>query len=277
MPRQSFRWNSHGYPCDLAKWHYHPEYEIHLIEQTTGTVFVGDYIGTFAPGNVILTGPNLPHNWVSDTAHGEYMPRRDMFVQFSDPFIRRCIEDMPDLGELEVLLEEAKLGIELFGGAAKRGQGHLRDIGNASGMERLILFFQLLQLLASTTEKRALCSSVHTPTLNSEATWIIDTVMNHMIENSAGTIRLADVATIADMSETAFSRFFRKNTGHTFVQYLNRLRISRACDQLMHTRKGVTEICFDVGYNNISNFNRQFARVKGITPTAYRYQAAKNE
>lgn len=276
MPSQSFRWNSHGYPCDLAKWHYHPEYEIHLIEQTTGTVFVGDYIGTFAPGNMILTGPNLPHNWVSDMARGEYTSRRDVFVQFGDAFVRRCIDHMPDLEELEYLLEEAKLGIEFFGGAAEQGRGHLRNLGNASGMERLILFFQLLQLLVNTTEKRALCSSVFLPTLNSKTTWIIDSVMKHMIENSASKIRLADVAAIAGMSETAFCRFFRKNTGHTFVQYLNRIRISRACDQLMHTRKGVTDVCFDVGYNNISNFNRQFARVKGITPTAYRYQAAKN-
>ena len=80
MPSHSIRWNSHGYPCDLAKWHYHPEYEIHLIEQTTGKVFVGDYIGSFAPGNLILTGPNLPHNWVSETARGDYVPRRDTIV-----------------------------------------------------------------------------------------------------------------------------------------------------------------------------------------------------
>lgn len=276
MPSHSFRWDSHGYPCDLTKWHYHPEYEIHLIEKTKGKVFVGDYIGSFAPGNLILTGPNLPHNWVSETVRGRYVPRRDMFVQFGDPFVRQCMEHMPDLGELERLLAEAKLGVEFFGGTAERGRDHLRRIGSASGMERLILFFQLLQLLTRTTEKQTLCSSAFMPALSSQATSIIDSVMKHMIENSGSAIRLADVAAIADMSETAFSRFFHKNTGHTFVRYLNRLRISRACDQLMHTRKGVTEICFEVGYNNISNFNRQFARVKGITPTAYRSQAVRN-
>ena len=276
MPAQSLRWYAHGYPCELAKWHYHPEYEIHLIEETTGKVFVGDYIGSFAPGNLILTGPNLPHNWLSDVDRKQSVRQRDMLVQFGDPFVRQCINSMPDLAELEVLLDEAKLGIEFFGGTAHQGWDYLRRIGSARGMERLILFLRLLQLLTRTTEKRTLCSSGFIPHLNSEATSIIDTVMKHMIENSARPIRLADVAALAGMSETAFSRFFRRNTGHTFVQYLNRLRISRACDLLMHSDKGITEICFDVGYNNISNFNRQFARVKSITPSAYRRQAVRN-
>jgi len=89
QPRQSFRWNVHDYPFPLAKWHYHPEYELHLIRETSGKMFVGDYIGNFEPGVFVLTGPNLPHNWVSDIAPGEVVKDRDMLIQFSDGFFAR--------------------------------------------------------------------------------------------------------------------------------------------------------------------------------------------
>lgn len=276
MPRHTFRWNSHGYPCDLTKWHYHPEYEIHLIESTTGKMFVGDYIGSFVPGNLVLTGPNLPHNWVSDIASEEYVPDRDMVVQFGEHFIKQCIETLPEVGELQDLLAEAPLGVEFFGDTIGQAQSYLRHLGKTTGMERLIVFMQLLHLLANTHEKRTLSTGNFVSPLNRKATAVIDRVMKHMLKTSSGSVRLADVAAIANMSETAFSRFFHKHTGHTFVQYLTRLRISRACDQLTYTSNGVTEICYDVGFNNISNFNRQFARVKGVTPSAYRRQAMRN-
>src|SRR5436189_1970259 len=85
-PGESFAVFSHGYPYHTVRWHFHPEYELHLVVATTGRYFVGDFIGEFVPGNLVLTGPNLPHNWVSDIPAGTSIPLRCRFVQFSDSF-----------------------------------------------------------------------------------------------------------------------------------------------------------------------------------------------
>ena len=81
-PAESFRWQTHDFPCNIARWNYHPEHEIHLIRRSTGKAFVGDYIGEFGPGCLTVVGPNLPHNWVSDLEPGEVVERRDVVIQF---------------------------------------------------------------------------------------------------------------------------------------------------------------------------------------------------
>ncbi|CAB3783977.1 hypothetical protein LMG28614_01820 [Paraburkholderia ultramafica] len=89
---ESFKVWSHGYPYRTVRWHFHPEYEIHLIVATTGKMFVGDHISSFAPGNLVLLGPNLPHNWVSDVPDGETIAQRNLVVQFGQEFVSSCLD-----------------------------------------------------------------------------------------------------------------------------------------------------------------------------------------
>jgi len=105
----------HGFPNPLVRWHYHEEYELHLIVQTHGKVFVGDYIGHFEPGHLVLTGPRLPHNWISSDVGPEGVAQRDVVLQFSDEPLRRAAELVPELRDVLPLLERARLGIEFFG------------------------------------------------------------------------------------------------------------------------------------------------------------------
>ena len=123
QPQQSFRWNVHDYPFPLAKWHYHPEYELHLIQETSGKMFVGDYIGNFEAGAFVLTGPNLPHNWVSDIAPGEVVKNRDMLIQFGDGVLRDLMRVCPEFEEINPLLDDARYGIEFAGEDAQIGAG----------------------------------------------------------------------------------------------------------------------------------------------------------
>ncbi len=94
---ESFKAWAHGYPFHTARWHFHPEYELHLVVATTGHYFVGDLIGEFEPGNLVLTGPNLPHNWVIDVPAGETVPLRGRVVQFSEEFIADATAALPEL------------------------------------------------------------------------------------------------------------------------------------------------------------------------------------
>jgi AraC-like DNA-binding protein len=275
-PQESFRWNVHGYPYDLAKWHYHPEYELHLIQQSSGKMFIGDHVGDFAPGTLVLTGPNLPHNWVSDIAPGEYVRNRDMLVQFKDSFVRDAMQLWPEFKEIDPLLNDARYGIEFYGDAALVGANVLSQIGQVTAMRRLLLLFELLYELAISSERRLLSSRDYSETPDSAAADTIKQVLHFLMKNIAEDVHLSDAARCFGMSEPVFSRFFKRNTGHGFVHYLNRMRVNRACDLLTQTDKPVTDVCFETGFNNVSNFNRQFLKLCGLPPSEYRRQAKRN-
>lgn len=276
QPRQSFRWNVHDYPFPLAKWHYHPEYELHLIQQTSGKMFVGDYIGNFQAGVLVLTGPNLPHNWVSDIALGEVVKDRDMLIQFGDGVVREIMRVCPELEAIGPLLDDARYGIEFQGEDAKLGARLLRQVGRASPTRRVLLFLELLDLLNRSESRKILSSRDYSPTLDHDVSDMINKAINVLIVNLTDDIRLSDVARTCGMSDSAFSRFFKKNTGHGFVRYVNRMRVNRACALLTQTTKPITQICFETGFNNLSNFNRQFLSFCGVTPSEYRRQSQRN-
>jgi AraC-like DNA-binding protein len=269
-PSQSFKWHVHDYPCPIAKWNHHPEYEVHLITTSRGRQFVGDYIGEFGPGNLVVTGSDLPHNWVSDRQPGEIIAGRDMVVQFPPDLLRRGAAIFPELAETETFLTTALRGIEYSGATARRGADLMGRIGSEQGFARLTSFFELIHLLASSVEYKVLATAGYSPLLDKDALQIVHDVLSYIIDNSSGTVRMARAAEIAGMSQSAFSRFFKRNTGNNFIDYVRKIRIGRACKLLSENEVSVTNACFEVGYANISNFNRQFRKERGITPSQYK-------
>jgi AraC-like DNA-binding protein len=269
-PSRSFKWHRHDCPSNIARWNYHPEYEIHLITRSHGRQFVGDHIGEFGPGNLVLAGSNLPHNWISDLGPGEVIEGRDIVIQFVPELLRLRADVFPELADLEPFLTGPLRGFEFFGDAARRGGDLMRRIGEACGFQRLALFFELIDLLARTPEKKILASPDYAPTLDKETLGVVHDVISYIVDNLPGTVRMSEAAAIAGMTQSAFSRFFKKNTGANFVDYSRKLRIGRACKLLSDTGRPVTDICFEVGYANISNFNRHFRKERGVTPSQYK-------
>jgi hypothetical protein len=139
-PSQSFKWHQHDCPSNIARWNYHPEYEIHLITRSHGRQFVGDYIGEFGPGNLVLAGSNLPHNWISDLKPGEVIEGRDMVIQFVPELLRSQAHVFPELADLEPFLADALRGFEFFGDAARCGADLMRRVGAARGYSGLRCF-----------------------------------------------------------------------------------------------------------------------------------------
>jgi AraC-like DNA-binding protein len=274
-PSASFRWNVHDYPHHLAKWHYHIEYELHLIQNSSGTMMIGDYVGPFEPDCLVLTGPNLPHNWLSDTG-GLVIPDRDMLIQFSPDCADRICSNFPEFEEVQMLLSEAAFGLLFSGETARRGAVLLRQIGSAQGAQRMILFLELLAELARNPgERKTLSHRAPAATIPSRPSEKAERAISYIHNNYVSDIHLPDVARLCGMEASAFSRFFKKQTGHTFAKFVNQTRIYSACTLLAHTDRSVTEICFDVGFNNIANFNRQFVKICDQTPSAYRRTARR--
>lgn len=259
----------HGYPSSLVRWHHHNEYELHFITETSGRVFIGDYIGNFYPGNLILTGPRLPHNWISSIEPGEEFALRDMALHFHHATMEKAAALLPELRDFLPVLERARRGIEFFG-MGECAKGYMSAIRDSSGPARFGHFCLFAHALAECRDYRLLSNEDFESEADEAVIDKVNRVTNYVLERYRERIDLGDVAALLGMNETYFSRFFRKSTGYTFSEFLTRIRIARACELLANSEQQITGICYEVGYNNVANFNRRFLASKQMTPREYR-------
>ncbi len=268
-PLASFRWHRHDYPSPLARWNHHPEFEVHMITESTGKMFVGDYIGPFGPGNILLIGPNLPHHWVSDVAPGQVIQGRDVVLQFTGKFVDEAQKVFPEFGKISALLKDSLRGIEFHGQDADECGELLLKIGASEGLARVALFVSLLQRMITATEKHLVAGETYRPGLTVGGDAKIGNVIEYIFGH-INDVRMSAAAGILGMNESTFSRHFKKMTGNNFVDCVRKIRIARACTLLESDALSVTDICFECGFQNISNFNRSFRHEKGMTPREYR-------
>jgi AraC-like DNA-binding protein len=264
---------SHGFPTPLARWHYHDEYELHLITATSGKAFVGDWIGQFQPGHLVLTGPRLPHNWVTMDLPEGGVPERDLVIQFPHDPIANSSQLIPELRSILPLLERAKHGIEFFDLYPQSVQ-HWRKVKASHGLARFAAFCEFLALLAEAKDYRLLSNAQIQSVDNDAQLDQINAIVSRITDNIGSPLSVAELALELDMNESRFSRFFRRATGNTFTDFVNQIRVNRACQLLMDSDRPITSIAFEVGFNNIANFNRRFLDIKGMTPRDYRRQVA---
>ena len=265
----------HGFPTELDRWHFHDEYELHLITQTTGKAFVGDWIGPFSPGHLVLCGPRLPHNWVSIDTPAGGVSERDFVIQFDHAPIAASAAHLPELADLLPLLERSKHGIEFFG-LGDAALEHWYRVKAGKGTARIAAFFDFLALLVSCSDYRLLSNVQLQGAANDEPGMdMINEIVNRITDNLTEPLSMAEAAAQLGMPETRFSRFFRKATGNSYTDFVNRIRIHRACHLLMETEKLVADICYEVGFNNVANFNRRFLEAKGMTPSEFRRQPVR--
>lgn len=268
--RKRIRYLEHGSRSELIRWHTHEYCELHLIVATRGKVFVGDYIGRFEPGQFILTGPRVPHNWVTDRTINTDVDLRDMVIQFDGSSISKLSHLFSEAGELTSMMELSRSGLEFVGFDLDEAMAMMSEVRDTTGFDRLVAFFRILNLLNKWPNRRVLSTMQMDASVNGVMESKINSVVEYVVSHYPDEISLTQAASLAGMSDSAFSRKFHKATGNKFVEFVNRVRIGRACIMLAETNHQVSSICYDVGFNNVANFNRQFARLKGKTPGEYR-------
>ena len=274
---ESFKAWEHGYPYRTVRWHFHPEFELHHVAATTGRYFVGDFIGNFAPGNLVLTGPNLPHNWVSHVPAGAEVPLRGRVLQFSEQFIRDATQLLPELASFAGVLELSRRGALFPAETARRVGPMMAELIGATDVRRLELFMAIVGTLAHAQGTVPLSSAGYHPDPSSFVATGINEALAHISRSLTEPFNERDLAAIAKLSPSAFSRSFKRHTGMALSQYVNRLRINLASQLLMsEAALSVTDICFAAGFKNISNFNRQFLRQKSMSPSRFRAALAEN-
>jgi len=273
---RSIRYLEHGWPSELCRWHAHEEYELHLVVETRGKAFVGDHIGDFKAGDLFMTGPDLPHNWITDQVWSEPVEVRDMLIQFSHESVEKLAQGFPEFSQVLRLLQLAQSGIYFEGFNPTFARGHMESIRDNRGAERILAFVRFLVRLNEHAEKKTLSVTrlVHPEGGSKQAR--IAQVVDYVTRNFVEAFTVAQAAEMANMTEITFSRNFQTATGHSFVDFLNRIRIGQACGMLYASDNQITSIAQEAGFKNLANFNRHFLRVRGMTPSEYRETARKD-
>lgn len=246
--------------------HYHPEIQLTLIIESTGSAYIGDQITNFNPGDIFLVGGNLPHIFKNDAEYfqaNKTVSAKAISIYFRYEFLDLIIT-LPEALELKDFVEAGKYGI-YYPNAPESLQSFFYSIHESVGFTRVLKLLQMLNTIASGNEYQTLSKSMelhkHTgkdPRIEK----IFDFIINHFTEP----ISLEVMAEHNNMTPTSFSRYFKKITRKTFSGYLNEVRISNACHLMVYKGRTVTGACFESGFRNISNFNRQFKRITNSTP-----------
>ncbi|RIX74105.1 helix-turn-helix domain-containing protein [Acidovorax cavernicola] len=272
-PRGFLHCARHASPSTSEHWRAHDAYELHLVMDTRGWSFVGDHVGRFEPGHLVLTGPGLPHNWVSQNLPPEGVALRSQTLRFAEAPLRKGMQLFSELQEAAPLLEKARYGVE-FLGISESVRAHFERIRCCEGLQRFAEFLRLLSRLARCRDRRVLSSGWLPVTGRPETVAAIHKAMAYIRLHLDQPLSAPGVCEHAGIRQGSFSRVFRQSTGISFTDAVTRLRIGKACQLLMETDMQIWRICCAAGFNNLANFNRRFLKVKGMTPKAYRLQAA---
>lgn len=256
-------------------WHVHPEVELTLIVRSRGRRFVGDSIEPYEDGDLVLLGSNLPHTWDSDPRRRG--PHEAVFCQFSESFLGSDFLRSPEMAPTRRLFDRAGRGLRFTGRTQRAVSRRMEGMDRLPGLARLAALLEVLDLLARSRDVRPLSSRGFVPALRQGDAGRIDRVCRILNERCTGRITLAEAAAAAHLSVPAFSRFFRRRTGRTLVAYLNELRTGLACRELVESDRSISDIAFDSGFNNLSNFNRRFLELKGMSPRSFRRQFQSRE
>ncbi|MFA5330273.1 MAG: AraC family transcriptional regulator [Prolixibacteraceae bacterium] len=252
---------------------FHPDIEILLILEGTGTLFVGDSISSFGPGDLVMIGQNVPHVWYSDekyTVESNNLYSEVVYILFKTEIFGEQFWQLPESKSILKLIQLSQRGIKLAGKTRKEVTSLMRSISSSTGFKRITLLLSMLEIIASQKEYQFLASPIVQNIINESDSERLNRVYMYVINNSQQEITLEKVASIAYLSTSAFCRYFKKRTNKTFIQLLNEIRISNACRLLAEGNLPVSEICYSIGYSNESYFIRQFKKITGLTPLTYK-------
>jgi len=254
--------------------HYHPEYEIIYVQKSYGIRLMGDHIGNFSNGDLMFISPELPHVWKNDLVF--YQNNKDYFVDvyvihFREDALGKDFFDLPEFSHIKKLFQHGQQGMLIKGADHVKIAEMIKSIYESTGFDRLLLFFKTLDIIAKTKDYELLSNLSYANSLNTSDSERINKVINYLMDNYTLEIKLDEVAELVNLNKSSFCRYFKYRTHKTFSGFINEIRIAHACKTLINDNNmNISEICYEVGYNNISHFNRQFKKITGLTANEYK-------
>jgi AraC-like DNA-binding protein len=255
-------------------WHYHPELELHYVIKGEGVRFIGDNISNFTPDEMILLGENLPHTWRCKDEYFQNNPDlhvEAMVIQFLPDCLGKNLLSLPEAYLIPKLFEKAKSGMVISGKAKDKLAELMKSSVEATNLDRIIILLSILKTLAETDEYTTIVNGKNTFYQSNESeTLRINKICTYTMTNYKNDITLEEIASLSNLSITSFCRYFKLMTKKTYYDFLIEIRVSHACRFLIESKLPTEMICFDCGFNNVSNFYRHFKKVTGMTPLDYK-------
>lgn len=268
---RSLKVSHNRYKNFLRVWHFHAEYELVAIIKSAGMRFVGDNIERFDSGGVVLIGKNVPHMWLNDDSYFEEdstLLAEAIAVHFEKDFLGKDFLEMPEMLPLSNLFDLAKRGM-CFLNVKESLLTEFKRLPNLDPTTQVVKIIDILSQLTRHKDYKLLASSTFVNSFHKTENRRLDKIYEYVFENFNKPISSSNVAEIIGMNKSAFSRFFKKTHRKPFTKYLNEIRIGYACKLLLENSESITSIAYLSGFNNVSNFNRQFKIIKGKTPSLY--------
>lgn len=256
-------------------WHYHPDYELLYIKRSTGTWLIGDYIGRFKSGDVILIGPNLPHSFRHEYA---YMMERDnepgeaIVALFLKDILGAAFLNLPESKEIRQILLMSEKGLKLKGKTKQIVAKIMYSLLDKTPGGKLVSLLTILQIIAENNEYKLLASEGFKYQSDGVDNARISAVFEYTFNHYQNQITIEEVAALINMGKHSFCRYFKEKTKKTYIQFLMEVRIGKACRLLIEEDMRVTEVCYSCGYNSVSHFNHQFKSIKNKSPYEYKQE-----
>lgn len=252
-------------------WHFHKEYELVLINKARGTRFIGDNVSFFNDGDLVLIGPNIPHLYRNSEEYytSNNLTAKSIFIHFTDDFLGDGFFSLPEMKLVRKLLDRSALGIAIGGKSNAYVKKKLEEMNEMSPVNRLVCLLDILAHLSASKDISPLLSKAFTAN-NTNDTDRIDKVIQFILKNYKNEIYIETIAEKLNMSIASFSRYFKHHTRKTFSNYVTEIRISHACRLLMDRNYNISEVCYQSGFENQSNFYRHFKKHTGVLPKEYK-------
>ena len=254
-------------------WHFHQEYQLFLVLEGKGTRFIGDQMKPFREFDLVFTGPNLPHLWRNDPAYFEKdstLTTHGIVIYFGEDFLGNALQEKEEFENIRLLLQKSLRGLEIIGKTNLRLRSMMKELVHSQGLESVLLLLQILKLMTESEECEDITQVGYINNNKESERDRMRKVYEFVTENFQRKIQLSEMASLANMTESAFSRYFKSRMNKPFSEFLADVRISHACKLLHELDANISEICYESGFNTLSNFNKQFKERMGVTPMAYK-------
>lgn len=262
-----------GYISDTAgMWHFHPEFELVLNMKSNGTRIIGDSVELFDRYDMVLIAGNIPHSWNYYKSGNKLPEKHGIMLHFKESSFGDNFLSQYEMREVKQLLDLAERGIGFSYADASEAEKYLAQMVINKGIDKMLDLFNVLRILCRAEKKMFLCSENYKQIYDERGNKKMAEIYTYIRENYFRQISLETISKVVKMSPFVFSRYFKKNSGVGFVEYLNRVRTNKACYLLRETDYLVHEIAVECGFVSISNFNKQFRKTEGISPRDYRAQ-----
>lgn len=246
--------------------HYHPEYEINFVEGASGKRIVGETVNRYEAFDMVLTGPDIFHSWQSDSGGADLV----VTIQFQKDLLPNSFQNKKLVAPIRDMLQRSKRGISFGKETIEKLAPRIKNLSNKNGFTSFVDFLTILNDMAIADDQKVLCSQSFSPEIDMFKSRRIRLSCDYINRNFHKKIKIEDISSIIGMTNSSFCHFFKKRTQKSFVDYLNEVRIGHAAVQLIETTKTISEVCYNCGFNNVSNFNRIFREKKNLTPSEFR-------